>query len=309
MTKGENEMDTSSDYKDLCVIIRSTGERTEGICKYSIMRDDVSDNQIHFIRNIRPFSKCLKTGYELAIDLNKKYTCFIDADCIMLPNALSLIINLMSILPKNSFVMTTLMYDYLTGRIVPGGPHLYRTEYLREAVMLIPNENISLRPESSTLKKMHQKGFESIYLEFPAAVHSLGQYYRDIFRAAMNKRYKTSGINLLKRFELLKSTNKDFEIAYLAVSDSMKNNTKLKLDYQQFVDEFNNYGIAEKDDIDDVETAYNSLLSDFDKDSYELYGYTNIFLKRLANKNENRFFTYLTNVAVKLMEIFYKRGR
>lgn len=282
--------------KDTTVIIRTTGERTEDLCKYAVLKNGINENQIFLIKNISPFSQALKKGFELALEVNKKYTFFIDADLILLQDSLSIMLTAMERLPQNTFFLNPLCYDYITNCIVPGGPHLYKTEHLQAAFKFIPGEQISLRPETYTEKMMRKLGYFSIYLDIPVALHDFEQYYRSIFKSVcskVNKFPREIVDSLGNQFLNLKDINKDFFVANLALEYCKKNKILLKLDYTQFNNTFKQYNIVEKDIIHNVEKVYYDLISKIsqEKNKYEYKGYTGKIEKseQQDKKNKSRY--------------------
>ena len=275
--KEENEY-----LKDLSVIIRSCGERTEGLCKFSIEQNGILDEQIRIIKNVSPFSKALKKGYELGIEMDKKYTLFVDADYILLENVIPSMIMIAENLPDKTFFISPLWYDYITHTISSGGPHLYRTELLPAAIKYIPDEDESLRPETFTTKEMHKNGFGSAYLDIPIALHGFEQYYKDIFRNIINKYLKFG-----RRIEanVQKSSYQDNDLAAMlnAIKYAKENKIKLKLDYKQFEGEFEKTKMAEKDKIlpEDIPKKYHSLMENtgYLRNNYPLRGHTYELLK------------------------------
>jgi hypothetical protein len=180
------------------VIIRSSGERTEGLCCYAIEQNGIPSDNIHLIKNEKPFSQALKKGYELALELNSQYTFFVDADTVVLEDALTPMLTAMDRLPEQTFSMSALAYDYCMGKIVPQGPHLYRTKHIAEAIQHVPSEQDTKRPETSTKKSMYAAGYQLVFLEFLAAFHEFEQYQKDIFGRVVNKMKKTGPARAIK---------------------------------------------------------------------------------------------------------------
>src|SRR5690606_24769415 len=93
------------------------------------------------------------------------------------------------------------MLDKFFGGIRVGGVKVYRTDYLKEAVKLIPEPNESLRPESFTIKKMTDKGYQQLQTNVVVGVHDFEQYYKDIYRKAITHSVKHAQyIPLLRTF-------------------------------------------------------------------------------------------------------------
>ena len=253
-----------------CVIIRSTGERTEELCKYSVIQNGFTDKNIFFITNIAPFSKALKEGYLLALEKGFEYSFFIDADHIVLKNSLLLMLQVIERVPRNTFFVNPLVYDYLSKSITPNGPHLYRTSLLKQAIALVPSEKVSLRPETYTVKKMNELGYNHVFLEIPVSLHEFEQYYKEVFRQSFNKYHKQIKNRevLYNRFLQYKE-NKDYDVALKAFNYAKSNKTTLKLHYNELKHIFDKLNIEEKQEITNTEKTYNKLLINIEKTKNE----------------------------------------
>ncbi|AIU69547.1 hypothetical protein TEU_03870 [Thermococcus eurythermalis] len=276
----------SLDLDDILVVIRSTGERTEKLCEYAVLQNGIDKENIIYVKNISPFSKALEEGYKLALEYGKKYTFFIDADMIILPNTLGVMVEAMERLPNKIFFMNPLAYDYLSGLIIRNGPRLYRTSHLQVAIKLIQDESVSLRPETFVVKRMRRLGYLSIDFDYPSALHEFEQYRRDIFRRVITRYFKSSSTTrkyLESRFEKLRKTNLDFEVAYLAIEYARKNKVKKpKLSYDQYQEIFKELNIEEKKEINNLELTYRELL-EFIKDNKDKFIYYKEMYSGLSN--------------------------
>ena len=265
------------------VIIRSSSERTEELCKYAIKTSGITDKQIGLIKDVSPFSEALKKGYELALNMNKKYTFFIDADMIIMPDALNIMLQAAERLPENTFFINPLCYDFITGSIVPNGPHLYRTKHIDKALSLVENESKTIRPETHVARQMNDKGHNAIFLDIPLAMHEFEQYYKDLVNRAITKNSKNSqAIKDLKKRIIVEPSNKDLQVTLSAMELSQKEKISTQLDFHQGHELFKRLHIAEKKKITDVQTAYQKLLKQVieHKDEYNYAGYTQQLLSQ-----------------------------
>ncbi len=268
--------------ENAAVIIRSTEERTENLCRYAILQNGIKKEQIFYIKNISPFSLALRKGFELALEKNYKYTFFIDADQIILPHILNLILSAAHSYNDKFYFVNFLVYDFLSGTISPNGPHFYQTKYLEDAIKLIPNEDIASRPETYTTKKMAAKGFFNYFIDIPSSFHEFEQYYKHTFRHAFNKYHKMSSrIEFINYFRK-NINNKHFEIALKAFEYACKNKTKLKLEYDELDYVFDKFQIEELKPIEDISAVYNKLINNLNyvKNNYIFRGYSYQFGKQ-----------------------------
>jgi len=180
---------------------------------------------------------------------------------VLLPEALETMLETAIKVPDSFFFYNPLVYDYLTGEILPNGPHLYNTKLLTKAIKYIPKESASLRPETYTFKTMERKGHPFLYIDSPLAFHEFEQSYQDIFSRVQNKYLKNprATLALKKRFNKLKISSKDFEVAAKALKYATSNKNLLGLDYQQFTEAFLELNIPEKESIKNTEAVYKKL--------------------------------------------------
>jgi hypothetical protein len=274
--------------KNTAVIIRSSGERTEGLCRYAIERNGVPRENIHLVKNIKPFSQALKKGYELAINLDKKYTFFVDADMVVMDDSLALMLQIAERLPSNTFFVNPLAYDCFSETILPNGPHLYRTKHLPEALKYIPKEKDSKRPETFTTKRMYKEGYQLVYLDFPTAYHEFEQYYKDIFGRVLNKMQKLGPAHHI-RTQMARVENgyeKDNYVIKKAVDFADCNKTEFNLSAGEFDETFaRECNLAEKRPIQ--EQDFDLLFDQIKKQSFSfsLNGYSG---QVLSNENKKK---------------------
>src|SRR5690606_17173597 len=121
--------------QDVTVIIRSCGERTEAWC-HEIVKAQVPDTAISIIREI-PFVNAVRKTYSIGSDSGRKWTVAVDADILLTPGAIGEMIAQAEKLPSHTFVYQGCVLDKLLNGIRPGGPHLYRSEYLPLALRVI----------------------------------------------------------------------------------------------------------------------------------------------------------------------------
>lgn len=257
------------------VIIRSSGERTEGLCRYAIEQNGVPEENIHMIKNVKPFSQALREGYELAIELGKPYTFFVDADSVVKKESLLTIVTAMDRLPENTFSMSVLAYDYLTGTIAPQGPHLYRTKHLKKALLKIPTEQTTKRPETFTKKKMRESGLELVFLDFLTAFHEFEQFYSDIFERVINKTLKSSTFNRIIEYRIKEISRYDqveAELITTAYHCAIKENTVFTLESGIFDNLFSStWTQGERSVIQDSKEEYQK---NFDRMHQQIHNFT-----------------------------------
>lgn len=242
----------SHNYKDLVIVIRAAGERTESLCKKLISDQGVTEDRIHLIREV-PFSAALKKSYEIGIDSGCKWTLCVDADMMLRPGSVSEMVKQAEKQPKSICEIQGFMLDKFFGGIRKGGVHLYRSETLPLILKQIPAEGEDMRPESQTLRKMRKLGYKRIAVPYVVGLHDEEQFNKDIFRKVF-----VHGDKHRERLPLFITIWKDqlhqdpdFAVALTALSESIKSTTKLYINSSQdiYTEMFIKSGLEEKDHI------------------------------------------------------------
>ncbi len=166
--------------RDVIVVIRSVGERTEAACR-ELLAQQVPKDNIVTVSNA-PFSATLADSYRAGIDRELPWTLCIDADVLVGPGVVGKLLEAAAKAEDAVCEMQGYMLDKLFGVRRAGGIHLYRTSLLSKALRLIPREGEDIRPEFYTLNKMAQAGHPWVETPLVVGLHDFEQFHRDIFR-------------------------------------------------------------------------------------------------------------------------------
>lgn len=211
--------------KDVLIIIRSVGERTESVCKQLILEQGIDENQIVVLNEI-PFTKALEKTFEIGIKSDKKWTFVFDADVLCCSNSINIMLSEIKKNAGNTFEIQGYVLDKFFGGIRTAGNHLYHTEYFKIALEeFFPLPEDVLRPESYLLNKMAEIGYSWIRVPILVGIHDFEQSYEDIYRKSF-----IHGRKSLDYTALLIDTwhtgivggDKDFEIALEGFSAGLK---------------------------------------------------------------------------------------
>jgi len=161
----------------LAIAIRISGERTTDACLYYVRKYAPAGTPIAVI-NRAPFVAALRASYEAGIDAGADYLMTVDADVILLPNAIDTFLRDAEQRPKlverHASCHCALMQ---TPRHV--GPRLYLGRHLSAL-----RDNIRanrLRPESETLKPYRARK-QCAAIDAVIGLHDFGQWRRDLYR-------------------------------------------------------------------------------------------------------------------------------
>lgn len=164
------------------VVIRTIGEDTLQNCK-DIVEKEVGIDNYTVILEV-PFSKAVKRTFEIGIEKRKKWTLAVDADILLKTDGVAEIVKLAESLPDHFFMIQGRVLDYLFCFERNGGPHLFKTALLEEAIPLIPEDPEVIRPEGATVKKMIERGYHRYKGVEVFGLHDFFQSPQDLERKA-----------------------------------------------------------------------------------------------------------------------------
>lgn len=225
---------------DVTVIIRTVGERTLDLCCH-LVAQQVSEDHI-FVISETPFSQAVKRTFEIGLEHNLPWTLAIDADILLRADAITELVRIAEQSSATTFEVQGQILDKLFGGPRPGGPHLFRTTLLSQALALIPADDSSGRPESYTIQQMAQRGNPWIQHHTILGLHDYEQYYHDLYRKAFVHAQKHRGL-VLKQLEVLwqrlSQTDPDYQVASWGCRAGKIYDGELKIDIRHFPQEIN----------------------------------------------------------------------
>ena len=246
--------------ENITVVIRSFNERSIAICLNSII-SEIDKCNIFLIQET-PFSKAVQKTFEIGISKNRKWTLAIDADLILLPNAISIMLSRAEAHNGNPYVYQGHILDKFRCGIRQGGPHLYKTEHLKIALELIKQDETNLRPESAIYNLMKKRNYDVILDKKIFALHDFEQFYNDVYRKAYFHGIKHKGWKSLLPLWLEKChLDYDYKIASIGFLDGYFSEKKQYPSPEEFDEKYINllrdkFNMKEKNSISSLETSF-----------------------------------------------------
>lgn len=241
-------------HSDVCIIVRSTGERTEAACVHSLKQQVVEKNIV--VLHERPFVKALRRGFEIGLDYGLDWTFCVDADVILKANAVDEILSFAETVTENTFDITPSLLDKLLGEIRPVGIHVYRTQYFDEVLKFVNEAEYEIRPDTFVKRKMESKGYIDVFTERNAlGLHDYEQYYADIYRKGLvhARKFSHRMAYAVDMWERLKADDPDFAVALMGYRASQIFVDKHKVDRNMFPERIDDLlhlqGLKEKDEL------------------------------------------------------------
>lgn len=214
----------SSLEKDVAVIIRSVGERTEALCKALVM-NQVPRANVLLIRE-RPFGAAVRRTLELGIEKGQRWTLAVDADVLLRRHAIRDLLDWAETEKREFFFANFMVADRFLGEIRCGGAHLYRSSLLREGLRHADcTIDADERPESLVRVRMAGAGFPWLQVEnLVIGLHGFEQSYRDIFRTSFTYALKHPASQIqrcARAWERLMERDEDFRVALAGAKAGM----------------------------------------------------------------------------------------
>ena len=198
--------------ENVTVVIRYAGEATLQSLKNQVSQE--VDKKNIFVIEEKPFSKAVEKTFSIGISNDKKWTLALDADLLLLPNAVEKLLHSGSKFSDKLYVYQANILDWFKEGLKYGGPHLYKTCNLKEALSFVEQNENNLRPESAIYRSMTAIGYEVVVEDKIFAIHDFYQSLKDIYRKAFFHGLKHKGyVSMLPVWMKKSVNNTDFEIA------------------------------------------------------------------------------------------------
>lgn len=235
---------------DFQIVIRSAGERTEKEC-LRIVKEQSEGAEVVLVRE-HPFKKALEKCFRIGIDSHKKWLITIDADMILLPGTIKLMVREAEKMPGNYLQLQGKIADKITGTIRKAGPRIYRISLLPDLLILSESYEDHIRPESRIITISGEKGYPSRYLSTITCLHDYEQYYKDIYRKTYVHVVKHPELlpEMLKKAVEEKGNDVDYKVMLQAIWDGLTQTMNIAIDTRLFTDKSDNalkkLGLKEK---------------------------------------------------------------
>jgi hypothetical protein len=220
--------------ESVLAVIRSSGERTTNLCKQLLARQ-IPEKNIVVIRE-SPFRKAVIRTFECGLEYGLPWTFALDADTLILENALHSMLVAIENSEENVFEVQGQVMDKLFACARAAGQHIYRTSLFEKALKLIPPDSVSMRPETYTLGMMANQGQPWIQNDLLLGLHDFEQYYRDIYRKAFQhaKKHRRSIKYLKTLWKRLGGNDPDYLVALMGLEAGIKHKGSFRVDIRNF---------------------------------------------------------------------------
>ena len=207
--------------KSLVVVIRTVGERTFEVCRALLLKQVPTD--VVEIVNECPFEKAVQCTFEIGIRSGAKWTMTLDADVLLRDGVVKDFVAEAEGLPENYIQLEGLIHDKLTGIYRNGGPRMWRTQHLKDALQQIPASGTTIRPEYATLQRMEMLGFHSKQISLVMGIHDYEQFFQDIYRKAFvhANKHQIWLADMVSRWKQLGFGDKDYLVALRGLYDGL----------------------------------------------------------------------------------------
>jgi hypothetical protein len=307
--------------ENVTIVIRNVGERTLESC-YKIVSGQVNSSNI-FVINETPFSMAVLKTFQIGVESKKDWTLAIDADLLLTENAIEEMVSKANSISGELYVYQGMILDYLFGSYRFGGPHLYKTSVLPEALKIVTNNLSEIRPESFTYGELSKKGFIAYCDNTVYALHDYDQYPKDYYRKGFfhgKKALNDQLLNLLRFWRQNTSKNLNYQLALSGLFDGLVNEDELEVDMNFFNDlqiknaqlnKINNAELPILDfEINYVETVISEHKKEFpgiQPQSFNPY-YLDSKGKHIVFFHKNPILIYITKLFIYVGNLLLKKG-
>jgi hypothetical protein len=170
--------------EDLTVVVRAAGERTEAAC-VAKLRTQLGDGADLHVLHERPFSRAVTRTFEIGASSGREFTVAVDADLILLDDAVERVREICGKMAAEAFCATPLFLCKSVRGFAFRGLHCYRSALLPEALSLTGELADDLRPESRYYWAMRDRGYTREAYAKALGLHEYEQSYRHIYLKAM----------------------------------------------------------------------------------------------------------------------------
>jgi len=209
--------------KDICVAIRSVGERTEPLV-YHACKKEIPIKYIYQIQG-QSLSEGTKMACELAISSGMKWLLFVGGDYIPVPGFISLLAEQAKDVDEKVMFVKGVINDkfLMEQRADGGGPMLQRVDLLKEWLRVYDKVDNGRTTEAQFHAHLKNQGYYSKRTKVYIARHDFEQRYQDIYRSCfVYGKKKKRAEYLLPRWATMGVDDHDYEVcryAYLKGRD------------------------------------------------------------------------------------------
>ncbi len=249
--------------EDMLFVIRGAGERTEAACEAWVRRlvEDAGGtphNQVSVVRE-RPFSKAVRATFERGRDGGRAWVVGIDADALLLADAIERLRVICACADGGAFAITPLLMCKFYGGICCKGVHVYPQRLMSRAIGMIEQSGSAddLKPESAVVRAMGEKGFRAQGPPVVVGVHDYEQSYRHIYLKARLRARREAGAPEYDSFQFVRALaagDADMLVASWGMEDGRADAARVDapscyawdVEYPEFEQRMRAHGLAEK---------------------------------------------------------------
>lgn len=223
-----------TDATSVTVVVRGSGERTLARC-HELSVAQVGQQHTTIIQ-AAPFTEAMRVGYRMGLERGTKWTIALDADVLILPDAIQRLTDLAETMPDQAYGISGRVIDKLVAGPRNVGLHCFRTDLFPKALALIPLPEASVRPERQTKRRMADLGHPWVQVEDVLGVHDFAQYYRDLYRKARVhvKKHSRHIQYMQSLWQRLAREDFDYQVALWGLEDGLAFSGSIVQDSRQF---------------------------------------------------------------------------
>lgn len=248
------------------VIVRAAGERTADFCYRELARQ-TSVESVDRVE-LTPFWRTLREGLERGGRSGVPWVLSVDADVIPAEDVVARVMKWIDAAHDDIGVLSGMIQDKFMGGIRFGGIRVYRATVIPEMLALMPAQGENVRPESSAIGRLRERGWKHQTIPELVGLHDYEQYYRDIYRKAFLHMQK-HGARAARLLDLWKSESvhdDDFRAALAGAADALlwRDDVDCDASHEAFRGEetLSRIGLVEKSEFDVDYSSYRETVQE-----------------------------------------------
>ncbi len=212
---------TFPEPEDLTIVVRAAGERTEDVLVEQLTRQLPNAGAQLTVLHEKPFSQAVRRTFEIGAASARPWLIAVDADVLLLDDAVVRIREICGKMDPRAFVATPLFLCRMTGGLATRALHCYRGPLLGEAIRAMDETPMQIRPESRVHDAMTARGWTRECYAKPFGLHEYEQSFRHVYLKAMLRARKDEfADDIRRRLAALASTHPDFLVASWGFADA-----------------------------------------------------------------------------------------
>lgn len=207
---------------ELCIVVRAAGERTADVC-CARLRRQAPDAPFYRVEQV-PFWRTLREGLQRGLDSGKAWIISVDADVLPGDDAIEKALRWIEMAAPETGVITGMVQDKLFCSARYMAFRVYRAGVLQDMLDMLPPEGTEVRPESTTITRLAERGWAHQKVPDVVGLHDYEQFFGDLHRKAFLHAHKHVYFaqRILPLWRTMAAIDTDYQMALEGFADGIR---------------------------------------------------------------------------------------